>query len=110
VDRDVLPARRTTRPDPCGVATGRFDLATCFGASTVMLGSGAAEPVAVCDTAVPLKLQSNEIDKIAIAEGAKRLDEDLMTLSFQIQDDYAVLVPYRGATLPLPSHFVQRGG
>jgi hypothetical protein len=46
-----------------------------------MLGSGAAEPVAVCDTAVPLKLHSNEIDKIAIAEGAKRL-EDLMTLSF----------------------------
>jgi len=28
----------------------------------------------------------------------------------QIQDDYAVLVPYRGATLPFPSHFVQRGG
>ena len=60
-----------------------------------MLGSGAAEPVAVCDTAVPLKLHGNEIDKIAIAEGAKRLDEDdLMTLSSQIQDDYAVLVPY----------------
>jgi hypothetical protein len=61
-----------------------------------MLGSGVAEPVAVCDTAVPLKLHSNEIDKIAIAEGAKRLDEDLMTLtlSCQIQDDYAVLVPY----------------
>ena len=61
-----------------------------------MLGSGVAEPVAVCDTAVPLKLHSNEIDKIAIAEGAKRLDEDLMTLtlSSQIQDDYAVLVPY----------------
>jgi hypothetical protein len=56
-----------------------------------MLGSVAAEPVAVCDTAVPLKLHSNEIDKIAIAEGPKRLDEDLMTLSFQIQDDYAVL-------------------
>jgi hypothetical protein len=59
-----------------------------------MLGSGAGEPVAVCDTAVPLKLHSNEIDKPAIAEGAKRLDEDLMTLSSQIQDDYAVLVPY----------------
>ena len=69
-------------------------LATCFGASTVMLGSGAAEPVAVCDTAVPLKLHSHDIDKIAIAEGAKRLDEDLMTLSSQIQDDYAVLVLY----------------
>jgi hypothetical protein len=61
-----------------------------------MLGSVAAEPVAVCDTAVPLKLHSNEIDKIAIAEGPKRLDEDLMTLSFQIQDDYAVL----GRTVP----------
>ena len=56
------------------------------------LGIGAAEPV-VCDTAIPLKLHSNEIDKIAIAEGPKRLDEDLMTLSSQIQDDYAVLVP-----------------
>ena len=52
------------------------------------LGIGAAEPV-VCDTAIPLKLHSNEIDKIAIAGGAKRLDEDLMTLSSQIQDDYA---------------------
>jgi hypothetical protein len=50
-----------------------------------MLGSWVPEPVAVCDIAVPLQLHSNEIDKIAIAEGAKRLDEDdLMTLSSQI--------------------------
>jgi hypothetical protein len=90
----VMSTVCATRFDVCGVATGRFGLATGFGASTVMLGSRAAEPVAVCDTAVPLKLHSNEIDKIAIAEGAKRLDEDLMTLSSQIQDDYAVLVPY----------------
>ena len=31
---------------------GLCGLATCFGASTVMLGSGVAAPVAVCDTAV----------------------------------------------------------
>jgi hypothetical protein len=46
-----------------------------------MLGSGAVEPVAVCDTAVPLKLHSNEIDKIATAECAKRLDDILIRRS-----------------------------
>ena len=71
------PARS---PDPCGFATGRFGLAACFGASTVMLGSGAAEPAAVCDTAVPLKLHSNEIKKIAIAEGTIRLDDILIAI------------------------------
>jgi hypothetical protein len=48
-----------------------------------MLGSGVAEPVAVCEAAVPL---SNAVDKIAIAEGARRPNEDLMTVSSQIQE------------------------
>jgi hypothetical protein len=46
-----------------------------------MLGSGAAEPVAVCDTAVPLRLHSNEIDKITIPEVAQRVGDVLMTHS-----------------------------
>jgi hypothetical protein len=53
-------------------------LALCSGGVTVMLGSGVAEPVAVCDTAVLLSPHSNAVDKMAIAERAKRLDEDLM--------------------------------
>jgi hypothetical protein len=40
----------------------------------------------LCDIAVPLGPHSNAVDKIAIAEGAKRLDEDLMTASSQIHD------------------------
>ena len=51
-------------------------LAVCFGASTVMLGR--VELGVVCDTAVLLSPHSNAVDKMAIAEGAKRLDEDLM--------------------------------
>src|SRR5262245_28921028 len=43
-----------------------------------MLGSGVAKPVAVCDTAVLHSPHSNAVDKMAIAEGAKRLDEGLM--------------------------------
>jgi hypothetical protein len=54
-------------------------LATCFGASTVMPGSGAAEPVAVCDIAVPLGPHNNAVDRIATAEGATKLDDSLMT-------------------------------
>jgi hypothetical protein len=54
---------------------GLCGLATCFGASTVMLGSG-AEPVVVCDTAGP---HSKTVDKIATAEGATKLDDNLMT-------------------------------
>jgi hypothetical protein len=55
-----------------------------------MLGSGAAEPVAVCDIAVPLRLHSNAVDRIAIAEGATKLDNDLMIISGQIQDGHSV--------------------
>ena len=55
-----------------------------------MLGSGVAAPVAVCDIAVPLRLHSNAVDRIAIAEGATKLDEDLMIISDQIQDGHSV--------------------
>src|SRR5882672_2317684 len=55
-----------------------------------MLGSWAAEPVAVCDVAVPLRLHSNAVDRIAIAESATKLDDDLMTISRQIQDGHSV--------------------
>jgi hypothetical protein len=50
-----------------------------------MEGSEALEPVAVCDTAVPPRPHTNAVDKMAIAEGATMLDEDLMTVSSQIQ-------------------------
>ena len=61
-----------TRVDLCG------RVATWFGDTTVMPGSWAAEPVAVCDTAVPLWPHSNAVDKMAIAEGATKLDDNLM--------------------------------
>jgi hypothetical protein len=51
-----------------------------------MLGSGAAGPVSVCDIAVPLWPHSNAVDRIAIAEGTRKLDDDLMIISDQIQD------------------------
>jgi hypothetical protein len=52
-----------------------------------MPGSWVAEPVAVCDIAGPLRPHSNAVDKMAKAEGVKKLDEDLMTVSSQIQAD-----------------------
>ena len=58
---------------------GLFGLATCFGASTVMPGSWLAGPVEVCDIAIPLRPQSKAVDRIATAEGATKLDNDLMT-------------------------------
>jgi hypothetical protein len=45
------------------------------------------EPVAVCDTAVPL---SNDVDKKTTASGATKLEDNLMTISSRIQDGYAV--------------------
>jgi hypothetical protein len=60
------------RSDTCGFAT-------CFGASTVMGGSVAAEPVGICDAAGP---HSKAVDKAATAEGTTRLDGNLMTMSF----------------------------
>ena len=76
-DRTVLVARAGL----CGVTTDRCGLATCFGASTVMLGSWAAEAGVGCDIAVPLRLHSNAVDRSAIAEGATKLDDDVMTIS-----------------------------
>ena len=40
----------------------------------------------VCDKALLLGPQSNAVDKIAITDGAKRLNEDLMTVSSQVQN------------------------
>jgi hypothetical protein len=45
-----------------------------------MLGSWVAEPAAVCDIAVPLRLHNNAIDRIATAEDATRLDDILITV------------------------------
>ena len=59
---------------------GLCGLATCFGDSTVTVGSWEAEPVAVCDTAGP---HSKTVDKIATAEGATKLEDNLMTISSQ---------------------------
>ena len=91
----------------CGLAicSGLCRLATCFGASTVMLGSGAAEPVAVCDTAVPLRPHSNAVDRIATAEGATGLDDNLMTMSSQIQDGHAVPMRTRYHTYSTGQNF-----
>jgi hypothetical protein len=57
---------------------GLCGLATCFGASTVTVGSREAKSVAVCDTAGP---HSKTVDKIATAEGATKIDDSLMTIS-----------------------------
>jgi len=43
-----------------------------------MLGSEAAAPVAVCDMASPVWPHSNAIDKIATADRAAKLDDNLM--------------------------------
>lgn len=53
---------------------GRLVRAACFGASTVMDGSGLAE--SVCDAAVP---HSRTVDNTATVEGATRLGDNLMT-------------------------------
>jgi len=51
-------------------------LALCSGAVTVTLGSG--ELGVVCEAAVPLRPHNNEVDRIATAEGATRLDDVLI--------------------------------
>ena len=75
---DVLPDT-PLRVTAC--CSGFGGLATCFGASTVTLGSELAvrpEGVPVCDIAVPLRPHINSaIDMLATA----RLDEDLMAMS-----------------------------
>ena len=62
------------------------------------------EPVAVCDIAVPLRLHSNAVDRIAIAEGAAKLDDDLMIISRQIQDGHCVPMRTRYHTFQVPTH------
>jgi hypothetical protein len=49
-------------------------------------GSEVAEPVAVCDIAVPLRPHSSSIDKIATAGLATKDDENLMAMSSQNRD------------------------
>ena len=70
------------RRDATGFATcfGVCGLAACFGASTVTAGSCAAEPVAVCDTAVSHGPHNNAVERIATAECAARLDDILTTV------------------------------
>jgi hypothetical protein len=69
------------RRDATGFATccGVCGLATCFGASTVMLGS--VELGVVCDIAVPVRPNSNMADMRATVEGETMLDDILMTRS-----------------------------
>jgi hypothetical protein len=63
---------------------GLCDLATGFGAWTVMLGRAVgAELGSVRDIAVPL---SNTVDRTARAEGATRLDDILITRSLKSGD------------------------
>jgi hypothetical protein len=80
---------------------GFCGLATCFGASTVMLGSGAAELAAVCDTAVPLRPHNNAVDRIATAEGSTKLDDNLMTCPPKNWDGQAI--PMHGSTYSTPT-------
>ncbi|RXH25275.1 hypothetical protein XH99_24920 [Bradyrhizobium nanningense] len=70
------------RSDTCGFAT-------CFGASTVMGGSEVAEPVGICDAA---GAHSKTVDRAAMVEGTIRLDDNLMTMSFQCRHGNAVPV------------------
>jgi hypothetical protein len=56
------------------------------------LGSGVPEPTAVCDIAVPLRLLSNVVDRIAITEGATKPDDNLMFISSRARTDIAVPV------------------
>jgi hypothetical protein len=67
-----------------------FGLVTCFGASTMTLGSEAAEPVAVCDIAVPLRPHRSSIDKTATVGLATKGDENLMAMPSQIRDGHAI--------------------
>ena len=48
------------------------------------------EPVAVCDIAVPLRLLSNAVDRIAITEGATEPDDNLMIISSRAKTDFAI--------------------
>jgi hypothetical protein len=56
-----------------------FGLVNCFGSLTVVVGSTVADPVAVCDIAVPPGLHSTAIDKTAGL--ATESNEALMAIS-----------------------------
>ena len=59
-------------------------LATCFGAWTVMAGSGEVVPVAICDIAVPVRPHSSSaINKIGTARLEMKRDENLIAMSSQ---------------------------
>jgi hypothetical protein len=73
------------RSDTCGFAT-------CFGASTVTGGSVALGPAVICDAA---GAHSKTVDMTAMVEGTTRLDDNLMTMSFQIRDGNVVPVSAR---------------
>jgi len=96
-EADGVSAAGDLRRDATVVATcfGLCGLATCFGAWTVMLGSEVAKPVAVCDIAVPLGPHNNAVDRMATAEGATKLDDNLMTCPSQIRDGNAVPIVAR---------------
>src|SRR4051812_516128 len=83
------------RSDTCG-------LATRFGASTVTGGIVAAEPVGICDAA---GAHSKIVDKAAMVEGTTRLDENLMTMSFQSRTD----IPARQVHANIHSEASNRG-
>lgn len=72
-------------------ATGRcLGTVARFGASTVTLGSEAAEPGGICDSAEPLRLHSSSIDTIARAGLATKSDENLIVTSSRNRDGQAV--------------------
>ena len=48
------------------------------------------ESVAVCDIAVPLRLLSNAVDRIAITEGATEPDDNFIVVSSRARTDFAV--------------------
>ena len=73
----VCDVRWTTALWVTALCIGR---ATRLGASIVTLGSEAAEPVAVCDIAVPLRPHINSM--VAVL-ATTRVEEDLMAISSQ---------------------------
>src|ERR1700761_5081030 len=73
-------ARAVRRPAPALIAWLCRGVATCFGSTTVTLGSDVEGP-AVCDTAALPGKHSIVVDKRTTAAGATRPDDNLMTRS-----------------------------
>ena len=80
--RVVVRAAIDGRRDGVVLTTGtvRCGLAACFGASIETGGSELAGPVGICDAA---GAHSMTVDKTTTAEGARKRDDDLMTMSFR---------------------------